>query len=136
MRSHPGFLNTTLFQQHWFHIALGYIVILCIIWKPSQIFVSKFLDIFTMDKNASINPADEKTLNAGAAIGFLERIIVAVLVLLGATSAIGFVLTAKSVARFKQFEDTTFTERYLIGTLLSVGIALLAVLLIPKIYTF
>lgn len=136
MRSHPGLLNTTLFLQRWFHIALGYIVILCIIWRPSGIFISKVLDIFPLNGGSSASPVDEKTLNAGAAIGFLERIIVIVLVLLNAPTAIGFVLTAKSVARFKQFEDNPpFTERYLIGTLLSVGIALLLVFLFPKIYT-
>jgi len=71
---------------------------------------------------------------AGRWIGVLERVIVAVLVLLNASSAIGFVLTAKSIARFKQLEESKdFAELYLIGTLLSVGIALGAVFLIPQL---
>ncbi len=55
------------------------------------------------------------------------------LVLLDAPTAIGFVLTAKSIARFKQLEDKDFAERYIVGTLLSVGIALASVLLITQI---
>ena len=56
----------------------------------------------------------------------------AALVLGGYGGAIGFVLTAKSVARFKRFEDQGFAERYLVGTLLSVSIALVAALLIKR----
>ena len=74
---------------------------------------------------------------SGELIGKLERLIIAVLVLCGQFGAIGFVLTAKSVARFKQIEtDRGFAERYLVGTLMSAGIALLAALgfgaLLPK----
>ena len=154
IRSHPGYLNQTLFLQRWFHNALGYLVILCIIWKPTEIFIYEVLAMFPIipkKKSADEKPTDEEpenektavdqvsiesALKAGAYIGFLERVIVVALVLLNAPTAIGFVLTAKSVARFKQLEDQSFAERYLVGTLLSVGIALVAILLIPRIYPF
>lgn len=71
---------------------------------------------------------EERDFRSGELIGKLERVIVAALVLAGAASAIGFVLTAKSVARFKQMEDRNFAERYLVGTLLSVCVALAAAL--------
>ena len=74
--------------------------------------------------------APEKAFRSGELIGKLERVIVAALVLAGAASAIGFVLTAKSVARFKQMEDRNFAERYLVGTLLSVSVALAAALVV------
>ena len=144
IRSYPGYLNHTLFTQRWFHTALGYLVILCIIWKPTEILISKVLAMFpiipkekpTEKTIAEEKASAEKALKAGAYIGFLERVIVVALVLLNAPSAIGFVLTAKSVARFKQLEEQSFAERYLVGTLLSVGIALIAILLIPRIYPF
>ena len=72
----------------------------------------------------------EEDFRSGELIGKLERVIVAALVLSGAATAIGFVLTAKSVARFKQMEDRNFAERYLVGTLLSVAVALAAALLV------
>ena len=43
---------------------------------------------------------------------------------------IGFVLTAKSIARFKQMENRNFAEKYLIGTLTSFLIVLLSVLIL------
>ena len=45
------------------------------------------------------------------------------LVSLGEWSALGFVLAAKSVARFKELEDREFAEAYLVGTLTSFLIA-------------
>ena len=43
---------------------------------------------------------------------------------------IGFVLTAKSIARFKQMEDKNFAEKYLIETLTSFLIVLITVLIL------
>jgi hypothetical protein len=60
----------------------------------------------------------------GATIGVLERLLIVTLVLTNATAAIGLVLGAKTLARFKQLDDRDFAEYYLLGTLASVAIAL------------
>ncbi|HKG57431.1 MAG TPA: DUF3307 domain-containing protein [Candidatus Limnocylindrales bacterium] len=60
----------------------------------------------------------------GATIGVLERLLIVVLVMSGATAAIGFVVAAKTLARFRQLDDRDFAEYYLLGTLASVGVAL------------
>lgn len=60
----------------------------------------------------------------GEAIGVLERLLVVVFVLTGSLAAIGFVVAAKTLARFKQLDDRAFAEYYLLGTLASVSIAL------------
>jgi hypothetical protein len=60
----------------------------------------------------------------GATIGILERLIVCVLVLAGQAAAIGFVIAAKTLARFRQLDDRHFAEYYLVGTLASVTLAL------------
>lgn len=58
--------------------------------------------------------------SAGAFIGTLERIIILLLLSVNQYSAIGLVLTAKSVARYNKIsEDKKFGEYYLLGTLLS-----------------
>jgi len=56
----------------------------------------------------------------GATIGFLERFILYLLVLLGQWGALGFVIAAKSIARFKELDEKGFADYYLIGTLASV----------------
>lgn len=63
--------------------------------------------------------------NIGSIIGNIERIIVFTLSVMDLYPSIALVITAKSLARFKQLEDRSFAERYLIGTLLSFLIALL-----------
>lgn len=55
----------------------------------------------------------------------LERVIVLLLLSAGQYAAIGFVLTAKSVARYNRIsEDARFAEYYLLGTLLSTAMVL------------
>ena len=132
MRFNSGFIHHQLYVLPWFTTVLVYISILSIIMKPTAVLVSC---VFESCFHASVKKDESKMdLGAGRWIGVLERVIVAVLVLLNASSAIGFVLTAKSIARFKQLEESKdFAEHYLIGTLLSVGIALGAVFLIPQL---
>ena len=44
-------------------------------------------------------------------------------VLTGSSAAVGFVVAAKTLARFKQLDDRDFAEYYLVGTLASVAVA-------------
>jgi hypothetical protein len=71
-------------------------------------------------------PADGHASPAriGATIGILERLLIVTFVLTGSTAAIGFVVAAKTLARFKQLDDRDFAEYYLLGTLASVAVAL------------
>jgi hypothetical protein len=73
---------------------------------------------------------DDRTAGAieiarGRAIGALERAIGLSLVLLGEYGALGLIVAAKSLARFKALEDREFAEYFLIGTLSSLLLALL-----------
>ncbi len=61
--------------------------------------------------------------NAGALIGLLERLLTIMFVILGEYGAIGFIIAAKSILRFKD-TDTAKTEYVLAGTFLSFGIAI------------
>ena len=62
----------------------------------------------------------------GATIGALERLLIVVFVLAGAEAAVGLVIAAKTIARFKQLDDRGFAEYYLLGTLASVSVAILS----------
>ncbi|HSH35263.1 hypothetical protein [Schnuerera sp.] len=58
---------------------------------------------------------------AGAVIGNLERLLIAILMYYNQFGAIGLVFTAKSVARFDKIsKDPVFAEYYLIGSLYSI----------------
>jgi hypothetical protein len=60
----------------------------------------------------------------GATIGILERLLIVAFMMTGAQAAVGFVVAAKTIARFRQLDDRHFAEYYLLGTLASVSVAL------------
>ncbi len=74
-------------------------------------------------------PRSSSPERVGEAIGILERILIAVLVRANAEAAIGLVIAAKTVARFRQLDDRDFAEYYLLGTLCSVLVAVGSALL-------
>ena len=103
-------------------VALGYIICL----NPTGILVKKvFLKLGYQKEDVPTDESQTKAQISGYAIGMLERVCVFTLTLLGQYTAISFVIAAKSLARMKQFEEKDFAEKYLVGTLLSVVIALL-----------
>ncbi|WGK64622.1 DUF3307 domain-containing protein [Croceiramulus getboli] len=87
--------------------------------KPSNIIIK---EIFY---TASVSFVDQRTdlPNAGRLIGIIERWLVLLFVIIGQFSAVGFLIAAKSILRFKD-GDLLKTEYVLIGTMLSFGIAI------------
>lgn len=67
----------------------------------------------------SVLETKNDTNNGGYIIGILERLIVVISILTNVPLLIGFALAAKSVARTKLFEDSSFGEQYIIGTFIS-----------------
>lgn len=65
-------------------------------------------------------------LSRGKLIGYIERLLVLILTFYSAFPAIGFIVAAKSIARFKQMDDRDWAEYFLLGTLTSmlIGIGL------------
>ncbi|GAC1664349.1 MAG: hypothetical protein NVS9B8_04610 [Candidatus Limnocylindrales bacterium] len=49
--------------------------------------------------------------------------------LTGSEAAIGFVVAAKTLARFRLLDDRDFAEYYLLGTLASVSVAIISALI-------
>lgn len=64
------------------------------------------------DSNIGIN-------NGGYIIGILERIIILLGIAIMQPGIAGFVLTAKSIARFKKLDNDSFAEYFIIGTFIS-----------------
>lgn len=66
----------------------------------------------------------KQDLSRGKIIGYLERLIIIILVINDQYTAIAFILTAKSLARFKQMDDREWAEYFLLGTLSSIFLAI------------
>ena len=105
---------------------VAWILKLLVIHKPANILIGKILGEY---KTENDNRNNEK--NAGELVGTLERILMVIFVSIGQFSAVGLVLTAKSIARYDKIShDKKFAEYYLLGTLLSAIIAIVTALLI------
>jgi hypothetical protein len=117
----PWFPQSGLGALHW-------VLLIALVGKPANV---SFKRIFT--RYANYRSKASTVEGAGSLIGFFERALTVIFVHLGQFSALGFVMAAKSLARFKLLsEDQSFAEYYLIGTLYSILFALLAYLLVFK----
>jgi len=75
----------------------------------------------------------EQVENAGMYIGWLERFLVVTAILVQSPSMVGLILTGKSIARFPELKER-FAEYFLIGTLLSIGLAVVGGLILAKLW--
>ena len=132
----PSMDTVVYFMPGWIELPL-------VLWVTAFIFCLKPANFFIREvfSNAHITIPTSKTgsndesksndnvgnsdelFNAGRVIGNMERILTLIFMLLGHFEAIGFLLAAKSLLRFRE-EDSVKSEYVLVGTLLSFGIAI------------
>ena len=106
---------------------LKWAAVLLLIHKPVNILIANILSGYKPSGKQDPEGADR---NAGRMIGTLERIIMVIFISIGQYSAVGLVLTAKSIARYDRIsKDQAFAEYYLLGTLLSTICAIIAALM-------
>lgn len=112
----PEYLN--LLTLHEWLVAAGMLVCL----KPANVLIQ--FCFYELQTNTTIANSlkNENLQRAGHWIGSIERMLTFVLILLNQFTAIGFIIAAKSILRYRDHEATK-TEYVLIGTLLSLGIA-------------
>jgi len=115
----PILIDTT----HFTYICLITVFLLCT--KPANILIKEIFTLFSV----SFTEKSQDLPNAGRLIGITERWLVLVLIIIGQFSAVGFLITAKSILRFKD-GDYLKTEYVLIGTMLSFAIAIACALVI------
>ncbi|MGD8401572.1 MAG: DUF3307 domain-containing protein [Bacillota bacterium] len=101
-------------------ILLVILAYLTICWG-GVVLVGQFLDLLTAPKENSV--CSRGMQRAGRCIGIIERGLILTLTLNNSLTAVVFVFTAKSIARFRELDDRSFAEYYLVGTLLSTAIA-------------
>lgn len=104
------------------------LIIGCFIFsaKPANIFIKETFTAFKIQASSSGN---DDLPNAGKLIGIIERFLVLIFVILNQYEAVGFLIAAKSILRFKD-DDTIKTEYVLIGTMLSFAIAIVLGILV------
>lgn len=96
---------------------LKWILFIIVIFKPVNTNFKMYFDKYAPEKDKESRGTKE---GAGALIGNLERLLIAILMLHGQYGAIGLVFTAKSVTRFEKISNNpSFAEYYLIGSLYS-----------------
>ncbi|MCL1830575.1 MAG: DUF3307 domain-containing protein [Oscillospiraceae bacterium] len=111
-------------------------IILCIayllILRPISITINEFFTATGLSAVIAGNSLKSgEFVAAGNIIGMLERSLVFILILFDQYAAIGFLMTAKTITRFKDLEDRNIAEYYLIGTLLSI-VSVVAIALLSK----
>ena len=109
-------------------LVLCWVLSLLIIHKPANLLIQKLLMLYKPDSKEEDKKKDN---NAGRFIGTVERIIMLIFLSIGQYSAIGLVLTAKSIARYDKIsKEKDFAEYYLLGTLISTSVVIVCAFLI------
>lgn len=88
-----------------------------------------------IDENGNIiKIALSEAKNGGFIIGILERILILISIVINYPAMIGFVLTAKSVARLKKLSNDSFAEYFIIGTFISFMSALTGGVIVKSLF--
>ncbi|WP_342762069.1 DUF3307 domain-containing protein [Bacillus sp. BR3(2024)] len=120
---------TTTVSGHIIRLLLGVLPNHLALFEGKYAFKDPFnKDGIFKDDNSKASMSEEYTylvvkgqnFSRGKIIGYIERILVIVLVINSQYTALTFVLTAKSLARFKQMDDRDWAEYFLLGTLVSI----------------
>lgn len=127
----PIYADAASFVQPWTLVA-AIAAAYAFSWTGGAVIVSGVLERHQLDEGNDRISEEERS--RGRTIGILERVILLTLVIVGEWAALGFVIAAKSIARFKDFDDRDFSERYLIGTLVSVLVAIASGLAIRGLF--
>jgi hypothetical protein len=106
------------------------IIIIYTLTQPTYALIKSAISKWSPENNL------ESLYSAGKYIGILERLFVFTFIITNNWEGIGFLLAAKSVFRFgnlNESKDRKLTEYVMIGTLLSIGMAMLAGIIFQKL---
>lgn len=114
---------------------LKWILALLLVLRPTNIALKELIGYRKPSNPTSEQNESEKHETSfpetGAIIGSLERVVILILASLGQYAAIALVIADKSMARYKRIsESSAFAEYYLLGTLASLMVALIAGMLV------
>jgi hypothetical protein len=122
-------MQTRLLQEQ---ILLVLVVYLFVIFGGGYLIRELIAPLWREEPGQTTQEHDE-VINAGLYIGWLERFLVLTALFLQSPATVGFILAAKSIARYPELKSVRFAEYFLIGTLLSVTIALIGAVVLLKV---
>jgi hypothetical protein len=127
-----SWLNRIRFLQE--SILLVSVVYVLVIFGGGY-FIRALIGPLWKEEQGQTTKEHEEVINAGLYIGWLERFLVLTALFLQSPATVGFILAAKSIARYPELKSVRFAEYFLIGTLLSVTIAIGgAIILLKALY--
>lgn len=112
------------YQDHFWIVALCFLFLT----YPSGYIIANSTKIWS-DQVINL-PNNTGLANAGKYIGFVERIIICILVYQDQYEAIGLLIAGKSILRYNIANEEIKTEYLLVGTLISIFIAIVVGLLL------
>ncbi|MDW6005439.1 DUF3307 domain-containing protein [Vibrio mangrovi] len=121
-----GVTIDTILQHKKFPDAVMVVFAYLLVLKPTSMVIGHVLRKYPI--SGSDRDSSHGLVAGGELIGYLERVLILTFTLVGSYAAVGFVLTAKSIFRFGELnksDDRSMTEYVLIGSLVSVVIAIL-----------
>jgi hypothetical protein len=126
-----GLTQIRLMQEK---ILLVTVVYVCVIFGGGY-FIRELIAPLWKEEPGEKSGEHDEVINAGLYIGWLERFLVLTALFLQSPGTVGFILAAKSIARYPELKSVRFAEYFLIGTLLSMTIAIGgAIVLLKALY--
>ena len=109
---------------------LAFALYILLLIKPSNIIIHKVMNRYILRE-------ENMQEQIGRKIGVLERLLIAISLIMNQYMFIGFILIAKSVVMYEKLKKKeTYSERYILGTFLSFFLAIIFYMAIFKIKYF
>lgn len=112
----------------WINTICLYALVFLLNGKPANILIKHLLKAYSVQSSKD-SEGNNEGIRSGKLIGTLERWLIIIFMLCGQYEAVGFLIAAKSIIRYKD-GDTPKTEYVLAGTLISVFAAVISGLLL------
>ncbi len=128
---HPSGINPEIVYQPKVILFLSCVVFVTYV---TAVVMRMMMNYWKLEEDSS----DDSLQHAGKYIGMIERLLVFIFVILNQWSAIGFLIAAKSILRFSDLsraKDRKLTEYIIIGTLLSMAIAIATGMVYTRVAT-
>lgn len=120
-------------------IVIVYILYFLIIGPLGTRFCKAIYDLYKIKKEVGATTQPQSGQGAGRLIGYLERVLIALGILVKSWEVLVAVVALKTVARYKELDTQINAEYFLVGSLVSILIAVISTMslvIIDKNYGF